>query len=158
MLTKNKIRYLLFAVLLPGFMVGCEKCTNLEPAENDDLMITISASDSVTSSSDPVDITVMAENIGEARVVWGHGSSSCQLEAFVAIEDGNFYLAVSSRICTDDVIEQGLDPGESRSESWSWDGQIIEDGGIKALPPGEYEVHGAAGEWLSSTFVKIEVL
>jgi hypothetical protein len=165
-MTDNKIQYFLFAVLLPGFIVGCERFTKLEPAENEKLQITISANDTVTSSSDPVEFTVRIENLGKSRVVWGYANATCQLDAVIVIECimlagwecENPYLALD-RVCSDDPdIEQGLDPGESRSERFSWGGKIIEDGVIKALEPGKYEIRGVAGRRLSSNFIMIQVM
>ena len=121
------------------------------------LKVAISASASLTSSSDPVDITVRAENQGNSRVVWGYGSSSCQLHAFVRIGE-NDYVTLDPRKCTGDAVEQWLDPGESRAEGWTWVGEVWKDQEVEVLPPGRYAVYGGAGSWVSTSTVRIEVL
>lgn len=92
----------------------------------------------------PVAIEVTATNVGTERVVWGRGSSSCQL-SLVVVVSGAFREAIAERGCTDDLAQQGLDPGESRSEVLPWAGRVREDGEIVLLPPGTYSLRGAAG-------------
>lgn len=127
---------------------GCDDVTDLE--------VIISTDDSLTSASDLVVITVRVENQGRSRVVFGYGSSSCRLRSFVRTGEDDYFI-LDSRICTRDVAEQALEPGQSRTESWSWDGSIWKDQQSEVLPPGRYEVFGAAGDLVSSAPVIIGV-
>lgn len=141
------------AVLLCGCsLFHDEDCKDLAG-----LRVTISASGHRTSRLDPVLITVTAENTGDSRVVWGYGSSTCQLGAVVRI-GGTDYHSHEIRGCSRDVVELWLDPGQSRTENWGWRGGILTHKGGEVLPPGRYRLYGAAGSWLSSDGIVIEVL
>ncbi|MGH7450111.1 MAG: hypothetical protein ACRENG_02065 [bacterium] len=129
---------------------GCSIFDNDEQVE-----VAISASANSTSPTNPVTLNVTANNQGEGRVVWGRGSSSCQLDA--VIQAGNENYRVGWRACTSDLAEQGLDPGERRNENWLWDGQIFQNNQAGPLPAGRYKIYGTAGGWLSKTPVEIEI-
>jgi len=123
--------------------------------ENERVEVAIAASAATVSPTNPVTINVSANNQGEGRVVWGRGSSSCQLGA--VIQAGNENYRIDIRACTSDLAEQGLEPGERRNESWLWDGQIFRSNQPERLAPGRYKIYGTAGGWLSKTPVEIEV-
>jgi hypothetical protein len=125
--------------------------------DESDLHITISASQSVASETDPTTLTVSAENRGPVRIDWGMGSSSCQLEAVVRVDGIDLLVIDVGRGCTDDLVPQGLEPGDSRSESWVWRGDAVRDGSMIALPAGTYEVRGLAGDLANSDPISIEV-
>jgi hypothetical protein len=59
--------------------------------------------------------------------------------------EGATLRAIADRVCTSDMAEQGLDPGESRTEVLSWPGWVLEDGELVLLPSGACSVRGAAG-------------
>lgn len=88
---------------------------------------------------------VTAVNNGRERVVWGTGSSSCQLGLVVFDGDGERH-GIDFRACTEDLVEQGLDPGESRTEAFLWGGRIIVGQEMLILPPDDYDVVGIAGD------------
>jgi hypothetical protein len=99
---------------------------------------------------------VTAVNSGDERVVWGSGSSSCQLGLVVL--DARESHNIDFRVCTMDLVEQGLDPGESRTETFSWGGTIIVDQEIQVLPSGQYRVFGVAGDRGQSEPLLVTVL
>ncbi len=100
--------------------------------------------DLAVSPSDPGTFVVSAENKGNSRITWGMGSSSCQLSLFAVADD--IRHRIDSRVCTADFVEQGLNPGERRSETFQWDGHIPDiEGQPFLLPEGRYHVIGAAG-------------
>ena len=102
------------------------------------------AGDSTVSPSNPGEYVVAVENNGDERITWGIGSSSCQLSLFVIAD--NVRHRIDWRVCTEDLIEQGLDPGESRSETFQWDGHVPDiEGQPFLLPEGRYQVIGTAG-------------
>ena len=140
------------AVLVNGCTVfDADDCKDLA-----DLRVTISASGHRTSRLDPVIVTVTAENRGHSRVVWGYGSSTCQLGAVVRI-DGADYRTDAIRGCTQDAVQLWLDPGQTRTENWGWYGGVWIDQGGEVLPPGWYHLYGVAGSWVSSNGIVIEV-
>ena len=72
--------------------------------------------------------------------------------------DGGDRRGLTLGVCTDDLVEQGLGPGETRTERLEWRGTVVgEDKAVVQLPPGEYEVRGAAGETFLSARVQITV-
>ncbi len=106
----------------------------------------------VVSPPEPEEFRVTAVNRGDERVVWGTGSSSCQLGLVVLDADGQRHN-VDFRYCTSDLVEQGLDPGESLSETFLWGGMIMVHQepwsslpALQALPAGQYRLFGTAGE------------
>jgi hypothetical protein len=144
-------------VLCTAFLLcGCSLFHDEDCRDLAGLRVTISASGHRTSRLDPVIITVTAENTGDSRVVWGYGSSTCQLGAVVRI-DGADYRTGEIRGCTQDVVELWLDPGQTRTESWGWYGGIWTDQGGEVLPAGRYRLYGTAGSWVSSNGIVIEV-
>jgi hypothetical protein len=140
---------------------GCILCgCSLSDSDDEacqDLVVTIEASQQVVSPSEYVTLTVTAQNRGPSRVVWGYGSSSCQLGAAVRIA-GIDLPTHGVRACADDIAEHGLGPGESRQETWAWNGAVSGKQGPGYLAPGNYEVRGAAGAFLSRNPVNIEVV
>ena len=95
-------------------------------------------------------------NVGNGPASWGYGSSGCQLGAVVAFEGESLAIA-DRRVCVTDYVEHSLAPGESRTEAMSWSGSVRKDDSTELLPPGTYEVRGAAGSFVGDTFVEVEV-
>ncbi len=118
------------------------------------LEIALSVSDTVTSPDAPVVVTATAMNAGDS-VIWGQGSSSCQLRAVVLLDSDE--RRIDYRACTDDLAPQGLGPDESRTEEWMWGGEVFGDGSVDTLPPGEYEIQAVAGELKRSPPVTVQV-
>jgi hypothetical protein len=141
-------------VLAIGFLFSGYGCGLFD---GDDLEVTLSADGSVTSETEPVTFTVTATNRGSDRVRWGRGSSSCQLGAVVRVGTRQEGALVNHGGCTDDLVDQALEPGESRTESFSWSGLIVEGGDFAVLPAGAYQVRGAAGTAARSAPLAITV-
>ena len=100
--------------------------------------------DRTVSPNNPGEFEVAIQNNGNERIIWGMGSSSCQLSLFVIADD--IRHLVDDRACTEDLVEQGLDPGDRRTETFQWDGHIPDiEGQPFLLPDGEYELVGTAG-------------
>ncbi|MDH3498335.1 MAG: hypothetical protein OER21_16380 [Gemmatimonadota bacterium] len=99
----------------------------------------------VVSPMEQGGFTVKAVNRDDERVVWGSGSSSCQLGLFVRDGDGRDHN-IDFRDCTSDLVEQGLAPGDSISETIVWGGWIEVAGELQTLANGEYRVYGVAGD------------
>ncbi|NIM48814.1 MAG: hypothetical protein GTO22_06070 [Gemmatimonadales bacterium] len=137
----RKLSKQLSPVLAGILLIGPTGCS--DPFGADGLGLTISVSDTEVQPGVPVIITVTAMNLGDS-VVWGQGSSSCQLGAVVRV--GLDEHRIDLRVCTDDLAPQGLGPGESRTEEWPWAGEMRVDDTIETLQPGEYEIRGIAGE------------
>jgi hypothetical protein len=106
----------------------------------------------VVSPMEQEGFNVTAQNLGDERVVWGAGSSSCQLGLEVIHGNGERH-DINFRDCTDDLVEQGLDPGESLTETFVWGGTILLDGDWQTLPSGDYRLIGRAGEHESAPLV-----
>jgi len=156
-MNRTILKHAFLSLSILTLLCCCSPFDNEDDQDSTELKITISASAGVTSAAAPVTLFVRVENCAGTRVVWGYGSSTCQLNADVRI-GRSYYPAVGHRYCTQDAIELGLDAGESRVENWRWKGEIMKDQEIVTLPPGRYEVHGSAGRWVSATSVRIEVL
>ncbi len=99
---------------------------------------------------------VTATNRTDQRVVWGMGSSSCQLGLAVLVSGQ--VRDIDFRACTDDLVEQGLNPGEARVESFLWGGQVSLDGTLSMLSPGLYRVFGIAGDEGQSAGLRVRIL
>jgi hypothetical protein len=106
----------------------------------------------VISPTEQEEFHVTAVNRSDERVVWGSGSSSCQLGLVVVDATGQRHN-IDFRVCTEDLVEQGLDPGESRVETFLWGGTIVVDQEMQTLPSGQYRVIGVAGERESAPLV-----
>ena len=111
----------------------------------------------VVSPMEQAAFRVTAVNRGDSRIVWGSGSSSCQLGLVVLDADGQRHN-IDFRDCTSDLVEQGLDPDASRSETFLWGGWIVVDQEIQTLPSGEYRVIGVAGDREQSAPLLVRVL
>ena len=134
-------------------------CSLLE-GQGDDcglLFVAITAAGDSVSYTELVSLTVTAENRGRSRIVWGFGSSSCQLGAVVRVGALD-RIAPGVRVCTEDLSEQGLDAGASRTETWFWDGRVLGENGLELLPPGQYEVYAVAGDCRSEAGVRIQMV
>jgi hypothetical protein len=122
----------------------------------DELRVSIAAEDAVVAPGEPALIHVTATNAGERPVSWGPGSSNCQLHLLVRVEGGERFAPIN-RICTGDSRMYTLRPGESRTESMTWEGIVQQGDAVVRLEPGTYEVRGAAGRFATSRPVPIEV-
>jgi hypothetical protein len=127
-------------------MIAAGGCSDV--LGNDGLGITITFSDSVVTPDQPVTVTVTVMNLGDS-VVWGRGSSSCQLGALVLTDMGEHRVDVG-RLCTEDFGPQGLAQGESRTEQWPWAGEATIDGMTSSLLLNTYGVVAVAGTVLRS--------
>lgn len=120
-----------------------------------DLVVTVAVSRTELPADGPVGVSVTAVNTGDRRIVWGQGSSSCQLGAVVRVDGVD--RRIDLRGCTADLVPQGLDPGRSRTEEWPWSIEYFGGTSLVPLPPGEYEVYGLAGDRARSRAVRIRV-
>ncbi len=145
---KRKQLFLLSAIGL--IMIGCSKSN-----QDEDYIITISSSEIVTSIQEPVTISVTIENLSENEISWGSGSSSCQLTAFVRINNKDYSIDI--KFCTADYSPWILDPNETRTESWNWIGEYFHDSVFDTLDSGTYTIYGAAGDWISESPIEVEV-
>lgn len=112
--------------------------------------------DVIIGPSQQAVLEVTAANRTNQRVVWGMGSSSCQLGLVVLVAGRE--RNVDFRACTDDLVEHALDPGQARTESFTWDGQIASDGVLSLLPPGRYRVFGIAGDRGASAPLEVTIV
>lgn len=121
------------------------------------LRLTASADDAVVLPTEPAVVRVTATNVGDARVTWGPGSSTCQFHLQVRV-DGADLFAPSGRPCTADLRTLSLDPGESRTETLEWTGLVQRGDSVVPLDPGVYEVRAAAvGSATTSEPVVIQI-
>jgi hypothetical protein len=123
--------------------------------EDPPILLTVTAS--FAPGGLPATLTATAVNRSEARVVWGRGSSSCQLDVVVALSRAVWRRAVIPRICTDDLAEQSLDPGASRTEQLVWNGVVRDGESFESLGPGRYELRATAGSEALSPPVAVQV-
>jgi hypothetical protein len=84
------------------------------------------------------------------------GSSSCQLGLVVLLD--RVQHSIDFRACTEDLVEQGLDPGAQRFETFVWDGQIFSNGQRAPLPAGRYRVFGVAGDQGASASLEVTIV
>ena len=89
--------------------------------------------------------------------MWGRGSSSCQLTLAVLTPVGQRYTA-DVRACTEDLVEQGLDPGASRTETFEWGGEAYQDGEMIYLTPNTYRLIANAGQKGESQPLELQLI
>lgn len=112
-----------------------------------ELRMTASADDAVASPTRPVAVRVTATNVGDARVTWGPGSSTCKFHLFVRADGTDLFAsAFNGSICTADLSTHRLDPGQSRTETLEWTGLVQRGNSLVPLDPGTYEVRAVALE------------
>lgn len=133
-------------------LVGCSTDDG-----GDAIHFEVSAVSLVANPTEPAVLEVTVENRGPSRVTWGRGSSSCQLDLAVRIGLRDVQANVV-RACTSDLVEQGLDPGERRTEELPWSGEVRRDGEVEALPAGTYPVRAAAGDIARSEPVAVRLV
>ena len=131
-------------------LLGCSS-----PLDVDVIPVDITG-DPIVSPLERSAFSVTAENSGSERIVWGMGSSSCQLGLAVIVADERYEIA--TRTCTGDFVELGLDPGGTRTEVFLWGGEIIVDDEVVVLGPGRYQVFGYAGERAESKRIWVTVV
>ena len=131
-------RHLSVAGALIFGICGCSDAFSSEG-----LTLTITVSDTEVRLGAPVTIRVTALNLGDS-VVWGRGSSSCQLGAVAQV--GADERRIDFRACTEDLAPQGLGPDKSRSESWTWNAVVFTGNVVDTLPPGAYQIRAVAGD------------
>lgn len=120
-----------------------------------DLRLEVAASGATFPQDGPFGFSVTAENTGEDEVVWGRGSSSCQLDVRVRVDGRDQRFA--ARLCTADLAPQRLGPGERRTEQLSFEGTYFDADSLALLPPGTYEFRGVAGDRARSAPVKVQI-
>lgn len=129
-------------LLLTGAMAG-GACSSILSAGQ--LRMSASAADAVASSTHPLAVRVTATNVGDARVTWGPGSSTCQFHLFVRVDGADLVAsAFHGRVCTLDLSTLSLAPGESRTETLEWTGLVQRGNTVVPLEPGSYEVRATA--------------
>lgn len=131
-----------FAVLA---IVLLTSACSLDPIDEGTILVSVTASPSIASPSAPSVVTVTARNQTSERVVWGQGSSGCQLSLGVVTSDGE-RLSADLRACTADLVDQALAPGAMRTEAFEFNGDAIRDGQVITLPAGDYRLVGNAGD------------
>jgi hypothetical protein len=143
--------HVLAGVLL--LLAGCD----LDPIDEGTILVTISTSEFVVSPDTPATITVTARNASQDRVMWGRGSSSCQLSLAVLTPAGQRYAA-DVRACTEDLIEQALAPGATRTEVFEWGGEAYEGGETIFLTSDSYRLIANAGEKGESQSLELQLI
>lgn len=154
-------------------VVGTGGCSgSSDPAEpreeamapvDEALYVSIEAEATEVTLGERVRFDVSAENVGSSPVQWGPGSSSCQLELRVRVDGEDRFAAVGPSgggPCTMDLSVHTLEPGESRTETVSWDGRAQPEPGerLEELAPGTYEVRGFARPVATSEPISITVV
>ncbi len=119
------------------------------------LELTLVVSDTIAGPDRPITLTVTATSTGKA-VVWGQGSSSCQLAAVVRV--GGVDRPIDVRACTDDLVLQGVAAGDTLTEAWSWKAEYAVDGALDTLPTGRYRLYTVAGDLERSRGVVVRVV
>ena len=109
------------------------------------LTVVIRPLETLLTPGGEVNVTVTIWNGGEQEVIWGSGSSHCRLTLLVLL-DGEYLPAGPPRMCTMDLVQHRLAPGEDYTETFRWDGTVLRDGEPQELSPGEYELYGLGGE------------
>lgn len=143
MVSRSRCRRATFlSVTVAGALIfGMSGCS--DAFGGDGLILTITVSATEVRLGAPVTIRVTALNLGDS-VVWGRGSSSCQLGAVTQV--GADERRIDFRACTEDLAPQGLGPGKSRSESWTWNAEVFTGNVVDTLPPGAYQIWAVAGD------------
>jgi hypothetical protein len=141
---------------LIGFLFLFLSACSVDPLEVGSITVTIEADELLVSPTVPGTFRVRATNPTGARVDWGQGSSSCQLTLYVISEAG-VRREAGARACTTDLVTQGLDGLQSRTEVFEWGGSAVVDGEIQQLPPGTYRLVGSAGDKGESQTVDVEL-
>ena len=137
-----------------GCLSAIAACADFGPVGP--LRVTITVDVPEVSPSAPARMSVTSTNTTSSRIVWGHGSSSCQLDAAAQL-NGTWVLIVPLRACTNDAVEHGLEPGEVRTELLYWDGRVLRGEQSEQLPPGRYRVRGQAGDMGASAATLITI-
>jgi hypothetical protein len=148
-ISRRAIAGVVLAFLASG-LVGC-----IAIFDTDDLLLSLDVSNTTVRPDAPSTLTVTAKNTGDERIVWGQGSSSCQFGAFVAV--GTDVFPIDIRACTDDLAPQGLDAGETRTETWTWNGEIVVEGNLDTLPTGDHRIWATAGAAARSNLKTISI-
>lgn len=137
----SRLRYVLIVMLL--VTGGCRSIFGA----SDVRIATVTDSPEARPSA-PASLSVTATNVGYAVASWDRGSSSCQLTLVVRVQGKDVYAPHDAGVCTMDLAPRTLAPGESRTENLRWSGHAqlgITRESVVLLPPGTYEVRGAAG-------------
>lgn len=121
------------------------------------MVVTLTVSDTIVSPDKPIEVWIRLRNLGENRVLWGCGSSSCRLN-FLVNKSNKEYVTVTHRVCTQDYRKYFLDPGAECRNRLIWHAEVRERGDNRSfeLPPGSYDIIGCAGIFRSEP-VGIEV-
>ena len=126
-------------------MYDSDVVTNVDPEQPVQVSMRIIASSLMSTT-----VEISIENLTFKRIMWGRGSSSCRLGLRV-IDGPNEYSAFIQRMCTMDEIPYYLDPGESYTNSITWNGEVFDrkNRSRRSLSPGTYELIGVAGTYRS---------
>jgi hypothetical protein len=123
-------------------------CDNDSTESSPPINIYVAAEPSAFTVGDAVLVKVTAENPTASSIEFGSGSSNCQLDAVIRI-DNQDRLIPSLRPCLTDLVAHSLGPGEQRTEDWIWYGEILVDDELQPLQAGSYEILGVAGSYKS---------
>jgi len=137
-----------------GYLFAIAGCSIL--GLGGDLDVTIVLDVPEASPGAPARMSVTARNTSSSRIDWGQGSGSCQLNAAASV-NGTWISIGSQGGCTKDLRQWSLDPGESRTEVFDWNGRVVRRGQFEQLPPGTYHVRGEAGDKGSSASALITI-
>jgi hypothetical protein len=140
---------LALSVLFTG---ACREDAVVPISQIESLNIVVSADPVTFSPGEAVTVTVEVENLTESRIMVPMTSSSCQFAAVIRYGDGDCVI-LDPRICTCDAPTVSFDPGECRTESWTWTGEIFVNGVPQRLPPGLYELRGVAGRFKGAPII-----
>ena len=128
--------FTLRGLFVPLGLVALATCVT-DPAEFVETVLI--ASDSIVSSSDPIEIEVVATNVGTSSVqVDAHGCP----QLFMVMDAQGVVVGPEPVACLAVLLPpRTLLPGESLGFSYSWSGGAAFADGVQ-LPEGQYQVRG----------------
>ncbi|NQU68690.1 MAG: hypothetical protein HQ510_12170 [Candidatus Marinimicrobia bacterium] len=140
------------SIILLLLFAGCDSGT--DPNDSGDIIVTISSDKSSFSSLDPVELNVTVENNTDADFTL-YPVTSCALFAEVIIGELRYQI-IGSRICLQFAVPIVIEPGDSYSESWQWDGAYSDGENLEHLQLGIYEIIGVSSSELESNQLSLE--
>jgi hypothetical protein len=150
---RTAVRSLLGSLALAAAVLGAGGCGDIFGSS--DLDLSVSVSDTLVGPDRPITVTLLARSTGDP-VAWGRGSSSCQLTAVV--QAGGEDHSIDLRVCTEDLVVQGVAGGDTLTERWTWNAEYVVNGVLDTLPAGRYRLFALAGdsERSGGTTVRVE--